>query len=126
MSHGDIVPIGRQISAGTSAGIPALFVDAGEKSWRRVLEFFAARIRNPNTREAYARAVALFADWCAVHRLTLEQLSPFLIAAYVEELGRTHAAPSVKQHLAAVRMLLDYLVTGGIEACREAWQDAGP
>jgi integrase/recombinase XerD len=126
MTHGDIVPIGRQISVGTSAGIPALFVDAGEKSWRRVIEFFAARIRNPNTREAYARAVVLFADWCAVHKLTLEQLSPFLIAAYIEELGRTHAAPSVKQHLAAVRMLLDYLVTGGVLPMNPAAAVRGP
>lgn len=91
-----------------------------------MIEFFAARIRNPNTREAYARAVLLFAEWCSVRKLKLEQLSPFLIAAYVEELGRTHAAPSVKQHLAAVRMLLDYLVTGGILPMNPAAAVRGP
>lgn len=79
-----------------------------------MLEFFTANIRNPNTRQAYARAVVRFSDWCTNHKLSLHQLSPFLIAAYVEELGNTLARPSVKQHLAAIRMLFDYLVVGQI------------
>jgi len=32
------------------------------------------------------------------------------VAAYVEQLGRTHAKP----HLAAIRMLFDWLVTGHV------------
>jgi site-specific recombinase XerC len=34
------------------------------------------------------------------------------VAAWVEDLSRRYAAPTVKQHLAAVRMLFDWLVTG--------------
>ena len=35
--------------------VPVLIADAGEHAARRFLEFFAATIRNPNTRMAYAR-----------------------------------------------------------------------
>jgi hypothetical protein len=37
---------------------------------------------------------------------------PTHVGAYVEQLQRTHAAPSIKQHLAAVRTLFDWLVMG--------------
>jgi len=67
--------------------VPALFLAGGEKSWRRFIEFFTAHIRNRNTREAYLRAVIRFARWAEEHKLSLEQLSPFLIAAYVEKLS---------------------------------------
>ncbi len=33
------------------------------------------------------------------------------VAAYVEQLGIKGAKPTVKQHLAAIRQLFDYLVT---------------
>ena len=63
---------------------------------------------------AYARTVKRFFDWCEDHRLGLEEIEPIAIAAYIEELGSEIAKPSVKQHLAAIRQLFDYLVTGGI------------
>jgi hypothetical protein len=34
--------------------------DTGDRARLRFLEFFAARIRNPHTRRAYARAAAEF------------------------------------------------------------------
>jgi hypothetical protein len=37
--------------------------DVGEEATDRVIEFFTAEIRNPNTREAYARAVRRFFRW---------------------------------------------------------------
>jgi integrase/recombinase XerC len=36
--------------------IPALVAAAGKRASMRFLEFFAANIRNPHTRRAYARA----------------------------------------------------------------------
>src|SRR5437870_5554082 len=92
--------------------VPVLFAAAGDQAVNRFIEFFTATIRNKNTRLAYARAVVHFATWCEARKLTLPQLSPFFVAAYIEELGQTAAKPTVKQHLAAVRMLFDYLVTG--------------
>ncbi|MDP1796976.1 MAG: site-specific integrase, partial [Planctomycetaceae bacterium] len=112
MSDQPLIPIGRQLPTIMAGQLPRLFVDAGEQACRRYIEFFTANIRNRNTREAYARAVYRFADWCTGHGLDLGQLSPPLVAAYIEEMGGTHSAPTVKQHLAAIRMLLDYLVVG--------------
>ena len=41
-------------------------------------------------------------------------IRPTTVAAYIEQLGIVMAKPSVKQHLAGIRQLFDYLVTGGI------------
>ncbi len=94
--------------------IPKLFANAGDRCRNRFIEFFVATIRNPNTRLSYARAVWRFADSCQAKHLGLEQLNATLIGIYVEQLGRELAAPSVKQHLAVIRMLLDYLVAGHV------------
>src|SRR5467141_3793203 len=48
------------------------------------------------------------------------------VAAYIEQLGAGMAKPSVKQHLAAVRQLFDYLVTGGILPSNPAGSVRGP
>lgn len=49
-----------------------------------------------------------------------------LLAGYIEELGGRSSKPTVKQHLAAVRMLMDYLVTGGILPLNPASSVRGP
>ena len=110
----------------TSAGVPALFTNAGRDAVRRFIEFFTANIRNRNTRAAYARSIAQFARWCDAHHLALDQLTPVSVAAYVEELGQHIAKPSVKQHLAALRMLFDYLVTGQVMPTNPAYAVRGP
>src|SRR4051812_19653243 len=96
------------IIAGTDALIPVQVAAAGEQAAIRFIEFFTANIRNRNTRLAYARAASDFFRWCenmGLHRL--DAVQPVHVAGYVEELGKIRAAPSVKQHLAAVRMLFD-------------------
>jgi site-specific recombinase XerC len=42
------------------------------------------------------------------------------VAAYVEALGKDFEKPTVKQHLAAIRMLFDWLVTGQVVATNPA------
>lgn len=106
--------------------MPTLFLDAGDHACRKVIEFFTATIRNPNTRRNYAGAVAQFAEWCARHELRLEQLNPFLIASYIEEVGQHFAKPTVKLHLAAIRMLFDFLVTGQVVPMNPASSVRGP
>jgi hypothetical protein len=54
-----------QIVPVTSPTLPALVTAAGERAGMRFLEFFAANIRNPHTRRAYARAADEFLAWCA-------------------------------------------------------------
>jgi integrase/recombinase XerD len=93
-------------------------------SWR-FIEFFTATIRNRNTRAAYAQAVSQFFVWCEKHRVyTLEQIKPVVIASYIE--NHTMAPPTVKQHLAAIRMLFDFLVTGQVLPMNPSSSVRGP
>jgi site-specific recombinase XerD len=92
--------------------VPALIADAGETAGSQYVEFFTANIRNPHTRRAYARACSQFFAWCEERGLTLTIIRPFDVAAWVEQLQQTHSAPGVKQQLAAVRMLFDWLLIG--------------
>jgi site-specific recombinase XerD len=94
--------------------VPALIADAGEPAAWRYVEFFTANIRNPNTRRAYARACNQFFAWCEDRGLTLTTIRPFDVATYIETLQQTHSAPGVKQQLAAVRMLFDWLIAGQV------------
>ncbi|MDQ0546801.1 integrase [Methylobacterium brachiatum] len=48
------------------------------------------------------------------------------IAAYVEHLGCTRSAPTVKQRLAAIRMMFDWLATGGVLPFNPATAVRGP
>jgi site-specific recombinase XerD len=111
---------------GTTASLPALFSPT-PAAGRRYIEFFTANIRNPNTRKAYARAATEFAAWCESAGLTeLRNIEPVHVAAYVETLQRRLAAPSVKQHLAAIRMLFDWLVVGQVMPMNPASSVRGP
>ena len=65
---------------------------------------------------AYLTAAYRFADWCEVKGLSLEQVEPMMVAAYIEQLTAVYAPPTVKQYLAAIRMLFDWLVIGQVDA----------
>jgi site-specific recombinase XerD len=66
-----------------------------------------------------------FFAWCEAHRIrTLDQINPVVIAGYIEQ--HPAAAPTVKQHLAAIRMLFDFLVTGQIVPMNPAGSVRGP
>ncbi len=106
--------------------LPALIVAAGDQAGRRFVEFFTAQIRNKNTRAAYAQAVGQFLAWCEVRGFTLQTIQPIAVAAYVEKLTEQKAAPTVKQHLAAIKMLLDWMVTGHIIETNPAAAVRGP
>ncbi len=96
------------------------------KRSRSTLEH-AATIRNKNTRMAYLHAVGKFFAWCEHHRIgQLADIEPLHVAAYIEALGGNFEKPTVKQHLAAIRMLFDWLVTGQIVATNPAHAVRGP
>jgi len=106
--------------------VPALIAAAGDQAGWRYVEFFAANIRNPHTRRAYARACARFFAWCETRGLALAAIRPFDVATWVEELQEKHGAPGVKQQLAAVRMLFDWLITGQVVPTNPAAAVRGP
>lgn len=104
--------------------VPALYA-SDELAAKRTFEFFAVSIRNPNTRKAYARAAAEFATWCEAHGIAdVRQVQPVHVAAYIE--GLQISAPSVKQRLAALRMLFDWLVIGQVMPANPASSVRGP
>ena len=107
--------------------LPALIASADETARRRFLEFFAVTIRNPHTRRAYARAAGDFLAWIAARGVSsLAGVQPLHVAAWIEALGGELAAPSVKQQLAAVRSLFDWLVTGQVMPVNPAASVRGP
>jgi site-specific recombinase XerD len=89
--------------------VPPAIADMGEEAAEAFVDFFTAEIRNKNTRAAYGRAAAGFLAWCDAGGVTLPEVRTVHVSAYVEELGDHLAPASVKQHLAALRMLGDYL-----------------
>jgi len=106
--------------------VPRLIAAAGEKAAKRFLEFFAATIRNKNTRMAYYRADVRFFTWCDHHKIgEIADIEP-LVAAYIEALGKDFEKPTVKQRLAAIRMVFDWLVTGQVVATNPAHAVRGP
>ncbi|MFI5397690.1 MAG: tyrosine-type recombinase/integrase [Candidatus Binatia bacterium] len=121
------VPSDRQLAKVGLNKLPVLISAAGDRAAWRFIEFFTANIRNANTRRAYARAVGDFFRWCDTRRIhELVNISPTIVAGYIEQLQQTHAKPSVKQHLAAVRMLFDWLVVGQIMPTNPAHSVRGP
>ena len=123
-----LVPAAAEPAVVTSGGVdivlPALIIDAGPDAIQRFLEFFAGRIANERTRAAYGRAVGQFLAWCEARRLGLGSVSPLHVAAYI----RTHpgSVPTVKQHLAAIRMLCDWLVVNQVLPVNPAAAVRGP
>jgi site-specific recombinase XerD len=107
---------------------PTLIAAAGDRARLRFLEFFASNIRNRHTRRAYIRAVTEFLDWCAVVAgvSSVIDVEPLHVAVWIESKTRQRSAPSVKQHLAAIRHLFDWLVTGQIVAVNPASSVRGP
>jgi integrase/recombinase XerD len=106
--------------------VPTIVAQLGPKAADRFIEFFTANIRNPNTRRAYAQAVGQFLRWGERYGLKLPDIRPTTVAAYIEQLGLACAAPTVKQHLAAIRMLFDWLVIGQVLPSNPAGSVRGP
>ena len=95
--------------------LPAIVVAAGDHAKTRFWEFFAANIRNRHTRRAYAQAVRAFLFWCERAGVaSITDVQPLHVAAYIEQLGYERSAPTVKQRLAAIKHLFDWLVTGQV------------
>ncbi|SRR5581483_926819 len=113
-------------AAPVALSLPDIITREGKKTSKRFIEFFAAKHRNQNTRTAYTHAVGLFLDWCEERGATLQSIEPLHVAAYIEKLTRERAPTTVKQHLAAIRKMFDWMVTGGIITMNPAASVEGP
>ena len=120
-------PYELEIVTETRGSIPILpgpIDRAGDRAARRFLEFFTAHIRNPNTRRAYGKGISSFFAFCEGRGIELHQVDPVTVAAYIEQ--HPGSKPTVKQHLAAIRMLFDWLVTGQVVSFNPAASVRGP
>jgi site-specific recombinase XerC len=113
------------IPAGTI--LPSSITTAGDRASYRFLEFFTARIRNPHTRRSYGRGGGDFCAWLEARGHTRHHPGELFRG---RGLGRAYAAgapcPTVKQRLAAVRMMFDWLATGGVMPFNPATAVRGP
>ena len=118
----------QQLIIAPAAGlVPARLFAPSPKAAKRVLEFFTAQINNDHTRKAYLNATRRFAAWCEDNGLDeLTAVQPIHVAAFIKELQGKFTPPTVKQHLAALRMLFDWLVTGHIIDVNPAHAVRGP
>ncbi len=115
------------LSTSSLPPLPALIHEAGDHAQLRFMEFFTSNIRNSNTRRAYGRAVADFLQWCQeVGVGSITQVQPLHVAAWIELLSQQVSAPTVKQRLAALKHLFDWLVTGQVIPTNPAASVRGP
>ena len=109
-----------------AASLPSIFT-ARPQARKRMRDFFSSHIRNRNTRRAYLEAVRQFSAFCAgVGIEDLAQVEPIHVAAFVEDQLREHSRPTVKQRLAALRMLFDWMVVGQVIPANPAHSVRGP
>ena len=99
--------------ASSKAWIPELIAAAGPEVTETYIDFFTSTIRNRQ-----------FFDWCVAHGLELTTVRPFHVAAWIEDFPGSK--PTVKQKLAAVRMLYDFMVVRQITPTNPAHSVRGP
>ncbi len=119
------IPVGTELVV-LDAYVPQIVERAGAAAKNRFVQYFTADIRNTGTREAYARAIHYFLDWCDGCGCDLSNISPIVVAGYIELIGERLQAPTVKMHLAAIRKMFDYLVVGQIVPTNPASSVRGP
>lgn len=117
------------IAPETTSGfiVPAIVADTHRDAGERFLEYFAATIRNANTRAAYMNAVADFLRFGPVTNLgSLAEIRSIHVSAYIEAVGERFAPQTVKLRLAALRGLFDWLARHGVLETNPAAPVRGP
>ena len=122
------------IVAPTQSRPPALIEGSGRKARDRIEHFLRAAIDNDNTRRAYGRSLGLFFSFLEdggrervqylTHPAGVPVIGPLDVRDYLEAAKANGlSTATLKQHMAAIRMLFDHLVTARahrsstIEAC---------
>lgn len=111
---------------GFASAVPTILQFAGQDTLNAFGTFFTDQIRNKNTRAAYFRNAISFFDWCGLQGLAFAEIESFHISAYVEQLMETKSSATVKQHLATIKMLFDWMVVRQIVPRNPAAAVRGP
>src|SRR5215470_10063417 len=103
------------IVAPTQSRPPAIIAGSGRKAHDRIEHFLRAAIDNDNTRRAYGRSLgSFFAFLEDGGRARIQDIGPLDVRDYLEAAKANGlSTATLKQHMAAIRMLFDHLVTGG-------------
>ena len=107
--------------------LPALITSAGDHAAWRFLEFFTVNIRkreHSGSLRPCGRVVPALGEVRGISDIAA--IKPVHVAGYIEQLQGERSAPTVKQHLACMRMLFDWLVTGQIVPTNPAHSVPGP
>lgn len=105
--------------------LPGIIAVEGKAASKRFIEFFTANLPNDNTRLAYVQAIGQFFTWTEQRGFhSLDLIEPTVVAAYLKQ--HSGSKPTVKQHLAAIRMLFDWLVVGQVLPMNPAHAVRGP
>jgi site-specific recombinase XerD len=100
----------------TQRSLPAIIDGSGRKARDRIEHFLRATIDNDNTRRAYGRSLgSFFAFLEDGGRARIQDIGPLDVRDYLEAAkANSLSTATLKQHMAAIRMLFDHLVTGGV------------
>ena len=95
---------------------PAIIDGSGRKARDRIEHFLRAAIDNENTRRAYGRALgSFFAFLEGGGKERVQDIGPLDVRDYLEAAKANGlSTATLKQRMAAIRMLFDHLVTGGV------------
>lgn len=109
--------------------LPAALTASGPDVLSIVLQFLAAEIRNANTRRSYTLAIEAFFDHASTRPggNQIETLTPLHIAGWVENMQMVGLSiPTVKQRLAALKRVFQYLTANGVLRINPAASVRGP
>ena len=106
--------------------LPRSIEELGPEATTAFVDFFTAQIRNKNTRAAYARNVTRFLSWIEDRGVTLPEVEAVHVSGYIEEMSERFAPATVKQHLAALRVLGSFLVVRQVLRSNPATDVRGP
>jgi len=117
----------RRACVNLSPFTPAITQRTGDKAVVRFSEFFVAAIENRNTRNAYYHACYRFLLWCDLQEIMcISEVSAIHIAAYLHTLADYFEKTTIRQHLAAIRSLFNWLVLGHVLEANQAALVRGP
>jgi len=116
--------------------LPPALAGLGRDGATAFRDYFTAQIRNKNTRLAYGRAVWRFCAWLEENYggVDLRNMQTIHVSEFIEwmdtrgskSIDKAYAAPTVKQHLAAIRMLCGFLVVRQVLPINPALDVRGP
>jgi site-specific recombinase XerC len=121
-----LTPLDPAAAFGRPIVVPALVADVGPRAAKRFANFFGSNRQRQHPRGLPARLSGLLRRCDANGLDELAAIEPIHVGAYVKSMAGKFEKPTINQHLAAIRMLFDYLVVGQILAINPAHAVRGP